>query len=69
VVILSPTRRFFDGSASRHHSWSLVAGPLGGAHGFSVGSCTLSVRSKKFVWSRWCSADFAFHVLQMWSVL
>jgi hypothetical protein len=69
VVILSPPWMSSEGSASRHPSWSSVAGPLGGAHGLSVGSCTLSVRSKKSVWSRWCSANYVFHVLRVWSVL
>jgi hypothetical protein len=35
----------FGGSASKHRSRSLVAGPFGGALGLSVGRCALVVRS------------------------
>jgi hypothetical protein len=69
VVILSPSLKSSEGLASGHPSWSLVAGPLGGAYGLSVRSCSLSVRTKKFVWSRWYSVGFALHVLRVWSIL
>jgi hypothetical protein len=59
VVILSPSLKSSEGLASGHPSWSLVAGPLGGAYGLSVRSCSLSVRTKKFVWSTFACKMYA----------